>query len=289
MPIDLVTGGGGYLGGNLAKALLSLGRQVRIFDVQKTSNCPAEAEFVQGDMRNREEVRKALEGVGRVFHIAFVQSLSKRPEAERYAINIGGMENFLEESLAAKVARFIHTSTIEIYGTRPPLPAPETAPTDEPVGWYGRHKLICEQMLWRFHKDTGVPCSALRMPTICGRGFYNHRPLLELMDRVLDGKSVGVIGDGSTPGDFVLLEDVLQGFLLAGDRPEAVGEAFNISCRAPSTQLEIVKAMIDEAESKSAVVRVPAPLAKAGLWVGRLLKVHDLPPDQDGYLFHPNS
>ncbi|MBI4612578.1 MAG: hypothetical protein HY720_03115 [Planctomycetes bacterium] len=126
------------------------------------------------------------------------------------------------------------------------------------------------------------------MPTICGRGFYNHRPLLLLMDRILDGRPVAVAGDGSLPGDFVAVGDVVQAFLLAGERPQALREAFNVSARESASHLEIVQAMIEATGSPSRVLCIPAPLARAALWAGRLLRVHDLPACQDGYLFHPN-
>ncbi|MBI4612577.1 MAG: NAD-dependent epimerase/dehydratase family protein [Planctomycetes bacterium] len=145
--MNLVTGGGGYLGSHLSRALLARGERVRVLDVQRTSLCPEEVEFVRGDVRDAGTVQGALRGVRRVFHIAFVQSLSRRPERERRAVNLGGMANLLAASETAGVERFVFASTIEIYGTRPPDPCPEDAPTDRPVGWYGRHKLQCERML----------------------------------------------------------------------------------------------------------------------------------------------
>jgi nucleoside-diphosphate-sugar epimerase len=288
MPVDLVTGGGGYLGSHLARALLARGRSVRIFDLHRLPVCPEEAVLFQGDMEDRASAREAVRGAERVFHIAFVQSLSRRPPDEAHRVNLAGMRNFLDAAVAEGVARFVFASTIEIYGTQPPYPCTEEAPKDSPVGWYGRDKWECEQLLWQTARDSGLQAAALRMPTICGLGFYNHRPLLSTMDRILDGKPMAVVGDGSTPGDFVLLDDVVDGFLLAGERKEAAGEAFNISARASSTQLEILRAMIDAAGSRSRVLRLPRVLARAGLTLGRLLGLHELPADQDGYLFHPN-
>ncbi len=286
--MDLVTGGGGYLGSHVVSALLERGRHVRILDVQKTQYCPSGAEFVQGDMSRADDVRSAMSGIERVIHIAFVQSMSRRPESERYRINIDGMSNLLDAAHSQGVKRFVFTSTIEIYGVRPPFPCLEDAPKDEPVGWYGRHKWICEQMLWDFSRKTGLPAVALRMPTICGRGFYNHRPLLKLMDRILDNKTVAVIGSGSIPGDFVLLEDVVQGFMLAVEHPNAAGESFNISGKGASSQSEVIHAMIQAVGSSSRIVRIPLWLARSGIRLLRGLGVHDLPPDQDGYLFNPN-
>lgn len=286
--MDLVTGGGGYLGSHVAAALMADGRRVRILDVQKTPYCPAGAEFFEGDMSRPEDVRASMRGIERVIHIAFVQSMSRRPEDVRYRINIGGMTNLLEAAHAEGVRRFVYTSTIEIYGVTPPFPCLEDAPKDEPVGWYGRHKWICEQMLWDFSRKTGLPSVALRMPTICGRGFYNHRPLLKLMDRILDSKTVAVTGDGSVPGDFVLLEDVVQGFMLAANHPAAPGEPFNISGKGASSQLEVIRAMTGAAGSSSRIVRIPVWAARGGIRLARTLGLHDLPPDQDGYLFNPN-
>ncbi len=284
--MDLVTGGGGYLGSALSRALLEAGREVRIFDLRRGSNCPLSAEFIEADMRDAQAVRSALQGVERVFHIAFVQSLSRRPEAERYEVNLGGMRNLLEASQQVGVERFVFASTIEIYGTRPPLPCPEDAPR-EPVGWYGRHKLECEDLLWQAAAQ-GLPATALRMPTICGRGFYNHRPMLGLMDRILAHKRVAVIGDGSIPGDFVGLEDVLAAFELAAREPGALGEAFNVSSAGRCSQREILEAMVEAVESRSRIVSLPAWLARLGVVVGRWLRIHDLPSYQDGYIFYPN-
>ncbi len=285
--MDLVTGGGGYLGSHVARALAAEGRAVRILDLRAPDRLPPGADFLEGDMRDEDTVREALEGVERVFHIAFVQSLSQRPEEERRAVNIGGMRNLLEASLAAGVARFVFASTIELYGTQPPLPCPEDGPTDAPVGWYGEHKLRCEEMLWEA-VARGLPGTALRMPTICGRGFYNHRPLLALMDRLLAHRAVAVVGDGSIPGDFVAVEDVVAAFLLAGTVPAAVGEAFNVSARGRCGQRQIIEAMREAAESRSRILRVPRWCAWLAVKLGRWLGLHDLPAYQDGYVFHPN-
>lgn len=284
----LVTGGAGYVGGHLARALAERGEKVRILDVQKTKYVPEGAEFVKGDMRSKETVRKCLKEVDTVFHVAFVQSLSKLPEAERWDININGSENVFRESVAAGVRRFVHTSTIEIYGTNPPFPCPEDAPTDRPVGWYGRHKLEAEKILWRYHRDHGLPATAVRMPTICGPGYYNHRPTLDLLDRILDHKIVPMAGKGDIPGDFVYFEDVLRGHLLCAEKEKAVGEAFNISTDRSSTHLEIVQALIRAANSRSRIVHVPRSFAVPMLDITRLLGLHDLPRYQYDYLFHPN-
>ena len=282
----LVTGGAGYLGSHLAQELLRRGDKVRIFDIQSTKYVPEEAEFIQGDMRDLEAVRRAVEGVDTVFHLAFVQSLSKLPERERWDININGTENFLKVSVEKSVRRFVHTSTIEIYGTHPPYPCPEDSPTDNPVGWYGRHKLEAEKILWRYYREQGLDATAVRMPTVCGPGFYNHRPLLMLMDRIIDGKAVAVIGDGKTKGDFVYYQDVIQGYLLAAEKKEAVGEAFNLSCDGSSTHLEIIQALRQAVGSHSMIVKIPKSLLRSLLYFLIAIRLTDLPRYQVDYLLY---
>lgn len=282
----LITGGGGYLAIWLAEALLKHGYEVRAFDVQfdPVRPVPSGVEMFKADIRDRERVRQALGGIDIVFHLAFVQSMSQKAPEVCEEINIGGMKVILEESRRAGVKRFVHTSTIEIYGTQPPVPCPEDAPKDEPVGWYGEHKKRCEEMLWQFCADTGLKATALRMPTICGPGFYNHRGLLGLMDRILDTSFVIRIEEGDTLADLVHYEDVVQGYLLAAEHPAAVGRAFNISCRESSTHRQIIRAMRKAVESPSKVLSVPRFLASSALWFISRTKIVEIPGQQLRYL-----
>ncbi|MEA3249389.1 MAG: NAD(P)-dependent oxidoreductase [Patescibacteria group bacterium] len=282
----LITGGGGYLATWLAEALLKCGHGVRALDVHFDPGRPVPfgVEMVKTDIRDRLKVRRALGGIDLVFHLAFVQSMSQMPLGVCEDINIGGMKILLEESLRAGVKRFVHTSTIEIYGTKPPVPCMESASQDDPVGWYGEHKKICEEMLWQFCADTGLSATALRMPTICGPGFYNHRGLLGLMDRILDTSFVIKIDDGDTLADLVHYEDVIQGYLLAAEHPEAVGRAFNISCRKSSSHRQIIRAMRRAVRSPSRVLRVPKYLASAALWFVSKTGWVEIPDDQRQYL-----
>lgn len=285
----LVTGGAGYLRSHIAKKLLEGGESVRILDIKKTKYIPEEAEFIQGDMRDAKTVLKAVNGADKVFHLAFIQSMSKLPEETRHDVNFNGTENLLKASLRAGVDRFIYTSTIEVYCTKPPFPCTEDAPKNEPVGWYGRHKLEVENLMWKYHKENGLKATAIRLPTTCGPGYYNHRPILQLMDMVLDNKPLIVVGRGDTYGDFVYYKDVLQGHLLAAEKKEAIGEAFNISCKSTSTHLEIIQAMIDEVGSKSKILHLPKFLVQAILPLGHIFKLTDLPKYQFGYVFNHNS
>lgn len=289
--IALITGGSGYLGSHLAKEIIARKKfdHVKIFDWKYRKYVPEEAEFIEGDIRDYSSVVKAIDGVDTVFHLAFTQSFSKLSKSEKIAVDIGGSENVFKACIKHKVRRLVHTSTIEIYGTHPPFPCTEDAPTKHPVGIYARHKLEAEKILWKYVREQNLPATAVRMPTICGPGYYNHRPLLNLMDRILEGKSVATVGDGQILGDFVYYKDVIDGYLLCAEKDEAVGQAFNISCKEPSTHIEVMQSVINAVHSKSKIIHLPRWFIKFAIYPGILFKLINLPFNEVGYLFYPNT
>lgn len=282
--MDLVTGGAGFFGARLALRLLESGRDVRIFDIEPSSLMPSGAQFVRGDMRDRQAVSEAVRGCDVVYHLAFVQAFSKRPESEKWQVNFGGTENFLAASVEHGIERFVHTSTIELYSPFPPFRCPEDAPTDRPFGWYGRHKKACEELCWRYHWQHGLPVTMARLPTICGRGYYVRIDLLRAFDWVLANRPVLWIGGRQYRGDFVWVEDCVDAYLLLGTKPEAIGEVFNVSCSEPSTALEIIKAIMDTAGNTRRVHMVPPWLAWPPVKLASRLSVLDMPTEQLLYL-----
>lgn len=285
--MKLVTGGSGYLGAHLAQALIDEGHKVRVFDVFQSPFVPEKAKFIQGDMTDINDVRRAMKNVDTVFHLAFIQSLSKRPLREKYLININGTENFLKVAAEQNVERFVFASTIEIYSTHPPFPCTEDAPKNSPVGWYGRHKWECEKLCMKYHKK-GLKAAMMRMPAICGPGHYNHGPMMDLMDRIIENKPVPLPGDGKIPGNMTHYQDVIRGFILASEKKAAIGEAFNLSSEHPATHLEIMQAMKDAVGSKSILFPVPLTIATLGMGLAVFFGITNIPDHQVGYAFHPN-
>ncbi|MHB8895343.1 MAG: NAD-dependent epimerase/dehydratase family protein [Candidatus Geothermincolia bacterium] len=282
--MDLVTGGSGFFGARLAHRLLACGRDVRVFDVEESDLLPAGVEFARGDMRDYRAVSAAVSGCDVVYHLAFVQAFSRRPESEKWQVNFGGTENFLRASVEEGVERFVHTSTIELYSPFPPFPCPEEAPTDRPFGWYGRHKKACEELCWRYHWQFDLPVTMARLPTICGRGYYVRLDFLRALDWVLAGRPVLWIGGRQFSGDFVWVEDCVDAYLLLGSKPEAVGEVFNVSCSRSSTSLEIIKAIMDTAGNMRKVHLVPPWLAWPPVKLAARTGILDMPAEQLLYL-----
>ncbi len=289
MALKLVTGGAGYVGSHLARELLERGHQVRVFDVQDSRWRPREAEMMRADMREPEKVSKACEGVDTVFHLAFIQSLADMDEGVMREVNVGGTKNFLEAASREGVRRFVMTSTIEVYGTSPPFPCPEEAPKD-PVGAYGAHKWICEGLCKEFADEAGLDSIILRMPNILGPGFYHYKPILDLLDRALEGRLLAVMGKGDIPGSVVSFEDVIAVYLLCDEVENGGCQAFNIAADQESalTQMEMVQAVISHLDSGSRVLKIPKPLARLALRLLDVVGKAPIPREQFGYLFHPN-
>ncbi len=285
--LHLITGGGGYLGTHLAARLLRAGLAVRVFDLARARELPPGAEWSEGDVRDAAGLREAARGAAAVHHLAFIQAGSRKPEEQQRAVAIDGTRNALEAAAAAGARRFVFTGTIEIYGTRPPCPCPEDAPAD-PVGTYGRLKLEAERLAFERGRALGLDVVSLRMPTLCGPGYYNFRPFLTLLERARTGRRLAVLGDGSTLGDRVHVEDVCEAYYLAATRPagDVAGEAFNVSSGTPASHLEIVRAIAGAAAGASRIARVPRFLGRALLPPLRWLGVTELPAVSEGYLFH---
>jgi UDP-glucose 4-epimerase len=305
----LITGGAGYLGSHLARELLQKGYFVRLLDnnfskyaQQLVKQYPARCNFWLGDITSRSDVERSLNEVGQVIHLAFVQSLSDKSAAEKKRINIGGTINLLNAMVRLGIGRIIFSSSIEVYGTRPPFSCTEDLPVDEldyqrrhraPVGWYGEHKLAVEKIIQRYYERyrvQGLETIILRLPTIGGCGFYNHKSLLGLIDRIISGQTVYLIRDiaDCTRADLVGVNDAVQAFELCLGSAAAVGQIFNVSGAQTATHYQLVSKVIAATRSPAKIFWVNQRLSRWALQAMRWLKLSDLPDYQLDYLFHDN-
>ena len=115
----LLTGASGFLGSHLARALAERGDELRVFARRGSDLTPIEGleyERAIGDVTDRRAVRRAMEGVERVFHVAGRTSLRARDRDAVFAVNLRGAKMMFEEARAAGVERFVHTSTVGAIG-----------------------------------------------------------------------------------------------------------------------------------------------------------------------------
>src|SRR6266511_2143837 len=123
MARTLVTGASGFLGSHVARALAARGDELRLL-VRRGSDLDhlADLDFerVGGDVLDRRAVRRAMEGVGRVFHLAGTTSMRHKDRDKVFELNVKGTRIVLEEALAADVERVVHTSSVAAIGPAKP-------------------------------------------------------------------------------------------------------------------------------------------------------------------------
>jgi len=236
----LVTGGAGFIGSHLVDGLMSGGFDVVVLDdlssgrrenlsvhFGKSNFC-----LVEGDVKDKADVKKALEGVNVVFHLAAIVSVDfsvKNPLMVN-EVNVGGTLNVLRESLKAGVKRFVYASSCVVYGESVNLPINEEQPT-KPMSPYGVSKLAAEYYCRVFYE-------VYRLETVCLRFFnvYGSRQvigpysgvIMKFIDRLKRGEMPIVYGDGEQTRDFVFVGDVVDACLRVMCCKDCVGEVVNV-------------------------------------------------------------
>jgi UDP-glucose 4-epimerase len=236
----LVTGGAGFIGSHLVDGLMSGGFDVVVLDdlssgrrenlsvhFGKSNFC-----LVEGDVKDKADVEKALEGVNVVFHLAAIVSVDfsvKNPLLVN-EVNVDGTLNVLRESLNAGVKRFVYASSCAVYGEPVYLPVNEEHPA-KPMSPYGVSKLAAEHYCRVFYEVYGLETVCLRFFNVFGSrqviGPYSG-VIVNFINRLKRGRQPIIYGDGEQTRDFVFVKDVADACLRAMSRKNCVGEAINV-------------------------------------------------------------
>ena len=257
-----LTGATGYTGGRLLHRLLGRGDEVSIL-ARGGSRPPREAaaaRVVEGDLSDRGALDRLVEGAEAVVHVAAVYRTAGHPDAYYRDVNVGGTERLLESAARRGVRRFVHTSTVGVHGHVARPPADEATPV-RPGDVYQATKAEAEALALAFGRSHGVPVAVVRPAAIYGPGDTRH---LKLFRAVARGR-YAVVGSGRALYHPVYIDDLVEGFVLALDRPEAVGEAFIIGGPDYLTQSELALLVARHTRGRVLPFRVPAwPLQLAG-------------------------
>lgn len=273
----LVTGGAGFIGRAVVRELLGLGHQVRVLDsliqqvhgtLDGSSELSNDVDFLKGDVRDKDAVRRALDGVDSVIHLAAEVGVGQSMyEVERYtSTNDVGTAVLLETLIDRPVRRVVTASSMSIYGeglyldadgefvedaSRPtlrnhqarwdPLDAKGRALTPLATPEWKRPSLASVYALNKFvqERTTHILCAPYGIESVCLRLFNVYGPgqalsnpytgvLAIFASRLLNGQRPLVFEDGEQRRDFVHVDDVARAFMRALFLPEAVGGTFNI-------------------------------------------------------------
>lgn len=246
----LVTGGAGFVGSNLVRALLDRGHAVRVFDDLSTGRrenlAGLEVELVDGDVRDTPALTRAVRGVAVVFHQAAIPSVARSVADPRssHDVNATGTLNVLLAARDAEVERVVYASSAAVYGNADSLPLREELPA-RPASPYGASKLAGERLLEAFTRTWGMPTVSLRYLNVFGprqdpRSDY-AAAIPRFIASTLRGEAPTIFGDGEQARDFVYVGDVVHANLLAADAPQAAwGEAFNVGYGGRRTVNELL-------------------------------------------------
>jgi UDP-glucose 4-epimerase len=245
----LVTGGAGFIGSNLARALLARGDDVRILDNFSTghrSNLERlDAQLVEGDLRSYERVAAAVEGVEVVFHQGALPSVPRsiQDPLTSSAVNVEGTLNVLLAARDAGVRRVVFASSSSVYGNAPGMPRRESQPL-APLAPYAVSKLAAEQYCMVANRVYGVETVGLRYFNVFGErqdplsGYAAVIP--KFIRLMLDGRRPTIFGDGQTSRDFTHIENVVEANFAAAAEPAAAGRVMNIAVGSSRTLNEVV-------------------------------------------------
>lgn len=286
----LVTGGAGFIGSNLADALIDNGAKVVIIDNLVTGfrenidEIKGEVEFIEGDLNDASALSKALDGVEIVFHEAAIPSVprSVADPAETHQACVNGTFNLLFSANKAGVRRFIYAASSSAYGDQQSLPKVETM-LPEPLSPYAAAKLTGEFYCSVFNQVYGLETMSLRYFNVFGPRQNPSSQYSGVISRFIDALMTGqqpvIYGDGEQTRDFTFIENVTDANIKAAQASTGFGQTANVAngeCISLNELLELMKRVTGndsvqakyELERKGDVKHSQADNTRAREWFG---------------------
>lgn len=236
----LVTGGAGFIGSNIADALIGQGAKVIIIDNLSTGShenlaeINADFDFVQADLNDDDKLKKAIDGVDVVFHQAALPSVPRSVDdpIETHNACVNGTLNLLVKAKEAGVRRLIYAASSSAYGDQETLPKVETM-RPEPLSPYAAAKLTGEHYCSVFNSVYGLETFSLRYFNVFGprqdpSSAYSG-VISRFIDALMRGTTPVIYGDGEQTRDFTFVENVVQANLNAAETTKGIGEVMNVA------------------------------------------------------------
>ena len=255
----LVSGGAGFIGSHLTDRLLAEGYEVVCLDNFSTgkefnlreAQTKLHFTFIEGDIRNFEVCKKAVEGVKTIFHQAALGSVPRsiKDPVTTNEVNVGGFVNMLTAAKEAGVKRFVYAASSSTYGDHPELPKVEHT-IGQPLSPYAVSKYVNELYAQVFGQVYGLETIGLRYFNVFGErqdpeGAY-AAVIPRFIKAVMEGESPIINGDGTQSRDFTYVENAVQANLLAASttNPAAINQIFNVAYGEATTLIQLVDYII---------------------------------------------
>jgi UDP-glucose 4-epimerase len=257
----LVTGALGFIGRHLAEALLGEGADVTILDNAEGAVPPPGARLLGGDVRNPDDVARAVAGSELVFHVAgnangTLSVLDPRLDFETNAL---GSFNVAEAAAHAEVGRLVYVSSASVYGTPVRFPMDEEHPT-KPFVPYGASKLSGELASFALFHATGLPVVSARPFCVYGPGEDPARTLVEpgrYLRWHLNRRPIQIVGDPDRKTrDFVHVSDLVAALLLLATAG-VPGEAYNAGSGEEVSMRQLAEAIGEATHREPQLETIP--------------------------------
>ena len=258
MSLYLVTGGAGFIGSNIVEELLKRGESVRVLDnfitgskknlefTTQYAQRDMQYELIEGDIRSKEDVNKALKDVDYVIHQAALRSVPKSVDDPFLTndINVHGTLNLLFEAKGAGVKRLVYASSSSCYGNVEQFPQKEDF-NPRPISPYGVSKLAAENYCNTFSTTFGLETVSLRYFNVFGprqnpESMYSAA-IPALLSRMINNNAPLVDWDGKQSRDFTYVYNVVEANLSSAVTKGVSGMVFNVACGNSISILDIVE------------------------------------------------
>lgn len=253
----LVTGATGFTGSHLIKYLLKQNLSVRVIvrdksklgDLLSNSNL----DVIEGNIYDEKVVNTSMKGIEKVFHVAAIYRTAGISDEVYWDTHVKATDLLLAAAKKENVKIFVHTSTVGVHGD---VGIDEAATEESPFNpsdIYQKTKLEAEKRVHKFHKETGLPISVIRPTAIYGPGDLRLLKLFKMAALSI----TPILGSGKIKYHMVYVEDLVQGFILASEKKEAIGEAFIIGGNENLGLIDLLKLIGEILKKKIRIIKLP--------------------------------
>jgi len=278
----LVTGSEGFIGSHLTEAMVRAGYDVRAFVLYNSFNswgwldrCSPDVkgnfEVFQGDIRDAAGVRKAMTGRTAVLHLAALVGIpySYHSPDTYVDTNIKGTLNVVQAVRDLDVAKMVHTSTSEVYGTARFVPITEDHPL-QPQSPYSATKIGADQLVLSFFNSFATPVTVLRPFNTYGPRQSARAVIPTIVTQIVSGKRVIKLGAKHPTRDFSYVTDTASAFIAALESDASLGEVINVGSGFEISVGDTARAIADLMGGEIEITQDDQRMRPAGSEVGRL-------------------
>lgn len=257
----LITGGGGFIGSHLVDSQLAHGHCVRTVDLHverlaHTSVHP-NLEVVRGDITNTEFVKRLLEGIDVVYHLASAHLDVSLSDAYYRRVNVEATVNLLKAARAVNVQRVVHCSSVGVIGDVESPPADETSPC-HPTNIYEQTKWAGEQAVLQFARETEFPVVVVRPAWVYGP----RCPRTQKLFRTISKKRFLFFGNGRTLRHPIYVADAVRGLELCAEANGVTGQVYIIAGEEPVTIEKLARTIAEVQGLRPPSIHLPVALGQ---------------------------